>query len=381
MRVNKKTKNSKIVIVGAGPTGCYLGQLLKAKGFELLLIEEHKEIGRPVHCAGLVGEKVFKEARIPLSTKCILNTIHGATIYLGQEAFTLRKGKVAYVVDREIFDKNLGKGLDILFETKFLGLEKENGQYVIETDRGEMLADIVVGADGANSLVREFVEENLPSLHLKGVQFRMAAKPKNSDLVEVHLEKPYFYWIIPESDKIVRVGVISENPYHDLLNFVEKNKIEGEIIEKFAGVVPLNYYKKLSRERIFLVGDSVAQIKPLTYGGIYMGMRGAEVLADCLVHGRLSRYSSLWQKSFGRENRISLRARKMFQELANEDLKRIFSFLKNNKKVIEKKADFERHSGLLQDLLRSPKNSKELTAILFKIFRDNLPKGLFDKSH
>ncbi|MBU2266168.1 MAG: NAD(P)/FAD-dependent oxidoreductase [Candidatus Omnitrophica bacterium] len=360
------------MIVGAGPTGCYLGQLLKGKGFDLLLIEEHKEIGRPVHCAGLIGEKVFKEAKILVSPKCILNTINGAILHLGEEAFTLRKDNVAYVVDREVFDKSLGKDLNILFETKFIGLEKENGRYVIETDKGEISADIVIGADGANSMVREFVVGKSQSFQLKGVQFRMAHKPNQKDLVEVYIKRPYFYWIIPESEQVIRVGVISQNPYQDLLSFVKKQKINGEIIEKFAGAVPLNYYKALSREKVFLVGDSAAQTKPLTYGGIYMGMRGAEILAECIIEKKFSNYSSLWMQKFGRELKVPLKARRIFQELSDKDVKRIFSFARKNIPVIERKGDFEHHSALIWELLRNPDNPRELTAILFKILKANL---------
>lgn len=337
-----------------------------------MLIEDHKEIGRPVHCAGLVGEKVFSEAKVSISTKCILNTINGASFHLGGESFRLKKKNVAYVVNREAFDKNLGKGLNILFETKFLGLEKENGSYIIETDKGDLSADIVIGADGANSALREFVNRNQRREYLKGVQFRMAHQPANKDLVEVYLEKPYFYWIIPESDKIVRVGVISKNPYQDLLDFVKKNKMKGEVIEKFAGIVPLKHHSYLSRERVFLVGDSAAQIKPLTYGGIYMGMRGAEMLAQCIAKKRFFEYSSLWRKRFGRELKVSLRARKVFQKLSKKDLKKIFFFAKKNTRVIEKKGDFERHAALVWELLRNPDNSRELASILFKIFRASL---------
>lgn len=366
--------NKKVVIIGAGPIGCYLGQLLKEKGLNSVLIEDHKEIGRPIHCAGLVGKKVFAEAKIPISSNCILNTINGAIINLEKDEFILKKPNVAYVVDRERFDKNLGKDLDILFETKFLGVEKKDGSYLVETDKGDLEADIVVGADGANSSVREFVNGNHHLEYLKGVQFRMKCKPEFKDLVRVYIEKPYFYWVIPECKNIVRIGTLSKNPYYDLLEFIKKKRIEGEILEKFAGTVPLTHFKTLSRERVFLVGDSASQIKPLTYGGIYMGMRGAEILSECIINENFSEYSYLWAKRFGREARISLRAREIFQKLSEEDIKKIFTFAKKNTRIIEEKGDFENHSSLVWEFLRNWSNSRELADIFLKIFKANFKK-------
>ena len=72
----KATK--KIVIVGAGPVGCYLGQLLKSQGFNPLILEKDAEVGLPVQCAGIVGRGIFEDTRLPLSNKSILNTINGA---------------------------------------------------------------------------------------------------------------------------------------------------------------------------------------------------------------------------------------------------------------------------------------------------------------
>ena len=118
----EKKKNFNIIIIGAGPTGCYTAQLLRKEGLNPLLIEEHKELGRPIHCAGLVGRKVFDELKLPFSKECVLNTINGAVIHLGADAIRINRKKVAYVIDREKFDKELGENLDIRFETKFLGL-------------------------------------------------------------------------------------------------------------------------------------------------------------------------------------------------------------------------------------------------------------------
>lgn len=361
---------SKIVIIGAGPIGCYLAQLLRKEGINSLLIEEHKEIGRPVHCAGLVGKKVFEEAKIPLSSDCILNTINGAIVYAGKNEIFIRRKNVAYVVDREKFDKNLGKGLEIHFETRFLGLEKENGHYIIETDKGNLEAGIIVGAEGARSTVREFVTDRRME-YLKGAQFRMKIKPRYADMVEVHVKKPYFYWIIPESKEIVRIGVLSQNPYHDLLDFIKERKLDGEVLEKFAGLVPLVHFGALSNDRIFLVGDSACQIKPLTYGGIYMGMRAAEILSQCIVSEKLDDYNLRWTKKFGKEIEIALKARNIFAKLAESDIEKIFDFIKKKADIIEKKGDFENHTTILWEFLKYPDISKDMLGIIFKIIKNS----------
>ena len=366
----EKKKNFNIIIIGAGPTGCYTAQLLRKEGLNPLLIEEHKELGRPIHCAGLVGRKVFDELKFPFSKECVLNTINGAVIHLGADAIRINRKKVAYVIDREKFDKELGENLDIRFETKFLGLEKENGNYLVETDKGGIEADIVIGADGARSLLREYVAPGAMDW-LKGVQFRMQYSMPRQDIVEVYMEKPYFYWLIPESAEITRIGVLSKNPYQDLISFIGRKKLNGKIIEKFAGTVPLNHFDSVSKENLFLVGDSGSQIKPLTYGGIYMGMRAAELLAECIAKKRFADYSCLWKKKFGKEIGLALRARDIFYKLPDRDIRKIFTFVKRNSGIIEKKGDFENHSLLIWEFLKQPGAPIHVLKFLFAIAKVN----------
>jgi geranylgeranyl reductase family protein len=361
--------NQRIVIIGAGPIGCYLARLLKEKQIDTVLIEEHKEIGRPVHCTGLVGGKVFSEAKVNPPQKTILNVINGAVINLGKERFILKKERVAYVVDREKFDKQLGKSLDVKFGTKCLGIEKQKNDYIVETDKGDFKADIVVGAEGVNSVVRQIVDPGFQVRYLKGVQFRIKGNFEFKDLVEVYIKRPYFYWIVPETEGVARVGVISQDPYSDLLKFIDNRKIEGKVIEKFAGIVPLNYSYILHREKMFLVGDSASCVKPLTYGGIYAGMRAAEILADCIVKKAFSNYSRIWTGRFSREIKIGLKAREIFQCLPDADVKRIFDFAKKNAKIIEERGDFESHAALIWYFLKRPKAFKEIGDIFFSALR------------
>nr|MBP7217034.1 NAD(P)/FAD-dependent oxidoreductase [Candidatus Omnitrophota bacterium] len=357
----------KILIVGAGPIGCYIGQLLKrqAPHIEVKLIEEHAEIGKPVHCAGLVSKDVITDLKITLDQDCVINQINGAEFLFDHNSFKINRENVAVVIDRVRFDQALSKGLDIDCNTRFVGLEKNSKGYLVETDQGDYYADIVIGADGAHSTVRKAggFKEELELL--RGVQFRIRVPHQDHNVVKVYLKKPFFAWFISENPDIIRAGIISENPYHDLMDLLKAQAIEGEIIEKFAGLLPLGRCGT-QRGSIFLVGDAACQVKPLTHGGIYYGMRCAEILVDCIVKDKLADYERLWKGRFEREIQIAHKVKTVYQHLSDKNLENVFCFLKDNVDVLEKFGDFENHSKVISIFLKNPR----LKTLLGKIFID-----------
>ncbi len=50
--------NPNIAIVGAGPMGCYIAYLLARSGLRPTVFEEHKNIGEPIQCTGIVTKKI-----------------------------------------------------------------------------------------------------------------------------------------------------------------------------------------------------------------------------------------------------------------------------------------------------------------------------------
>lgn len=345
----------KIVIIGAGPIGCYSAQVLKKNGFQTILVEEHSEVGRPVHCTGLVGSKVFDEKKqfsIPRSS--IINKINGAVIHYENQQFIIERKNVAYLIDREKFDKDMSKGLDILYQNKFIGIEDTKDGYVVETDKDEILSDIVIGADGANSMVRRILKNDPRTINLKGIQFRIRMKPRYKDFVEVYFKRPSFFWMVPECEDVVRVGTISENPYKDLQKFLTELKIREEIIERFGGLVSVGVCERTVRDGIAVVGDAACQVKPLTYGGIYFGLMAADILTNCIKKDRLQDYDPLWKKELVSEIRIGLKVKEIYDNLNDHKIEEIFNLIKSQKSLIEKMGDFENHSSLIFELIKRP---------------------------
>lgn len=359
----------KILIVGAGPIGCYTARLLKEKNLDVEIIEEHPEIGRPIHCSGLVSRNVLSEMKVSLNDEVVVNHIDGAEFFFDSDSFKIERKGVALLIDRERFDRALGEGLNVHFNTRFMGIEKEGPGYLVETDKGEFYADIVIGADGANSSVRKIAGFKEDIEYLRGVQFRIAHNNGNKNFVQVYFKHPFFAWIIPEGDKTVRIGVISHNPYHDLIELLKERSIEGEILEKFAGIVPLGWSQS-QQENLFLLGDAACQIKPLTHGGIYYGMRCAEILADCISKNKPNEYEKAWKNRFAREISIGIKIRRLYEKLNHEDAKEIFAILKDNLSLIEEFGDFENHSRIISLFIRNPRLQVILGKVLINIFKD-----------
>jgi flavin-dependent dehydrogenase len=270
---------------------------------------------------------------------------------------------VAYVIDRERFDKELSLGLNTIFENRFLGLRKVKTGYIIETDKQEMPADIVIGADGANSAIRRVLGLEEQIRQYRGVQFRVRVSTPHKDMVEVYLSKPSFFWVVPESEDIVRIGTISDNPHHDLEQFLRVSGIKGELLERYGGLTSLGICAQTVKDNIALVGDAACQVKPLTYGGIYFGLKSATILADCIKKDRLKDYDALWKKELASEIKIGLRAKDTYSSLTKDELGLIFKLLKSQRGMIEKIGDFENHSRIIFEILKRPSAYSQLGSL------------------
>ena len=369
--LNIMEKNKKIVIVGAGPVGCYLGQLLKSYGFNPLLLEEHAEIGCPVQCAGIVGRGLFEEMKLPVSSQSILNVIDGAKISFNGYKFQLNRPKVAYVINREIFDQELSHGLNIEPKTVVQEVHQIKDGYIIKTSNGEYFADLIVGADGPNSRVRKSLGFSSDLKLYRGYQYRLKMQPQNLNLVEVHYVKPFslFTWLIPEGNGIVRIGTISHNPYQDVNKFLADQAINKDIVEKIAGAIPIGTCQ-LTKGQAALVGDAACQVKPITSGGIYYGMKAAELLAEAIREGDLALYEKRWVEEFEQEIKICLLARYVMENMGEDVLGRVFSYFKDNASLIEKIGDFENHSSVLWSLVLNPRTYPTIGALLIGMLKN-----------
>ena len=360
----------KIIIVGAGPVGCYVAQLLTRMGYNPILLEEHSRLGKPVQCAGIVSTKLLPKTKPFISEEAIINRINGFSINSPWvEEFSINIPGIACIINREIFDINMGKDLDIRLDKHVSYIEKENNHYRINTGQGETFkADILIGADGPDSIVRNYMIDNYSknnnNINSKinyyfGMQYQIQVYENytklSDDLIQVFFDNniPFFLWIIPESKERLRVGVVAENAKNILDKFIKSKNIKGEIVDVIAGKIPMGFIPTYYNN-IALVGDAACQLKPLTGGGLSYGIQSARVLADCIHEERLYEYDQRWKRKFGKEIQFGLKARNIYENLDSKQRWKIFSLFKKNSDFIEKVVDFDNHSKLFKEAFKNP---------------------------
>ena len=76
--MNKKLD---IIIIGGGPCGTFSAYNAAKQGANVVICEEHQEVGVPNHCAGHLNISSIKKMDIQIPKKCIENTIKGANFY------------------------------------------------------------------------------------------------------------------------------------------------------------------------------------------------------------------------------------------------------------------------------------------------------------
>ncbi len=262
----KKIKTYDVIIVGAGPAGSTCAWYLASKGLDVLVFER-KKFPRYKICAGgipLVVQDFIGD--FPFEKK-----FYNVTLIKNKRKFNMNLKSPLVTVRREKFDHHLLKkaksaGTEILFEAV---TAIHNTQ--VYTASKEFKARIIVGADGAHSVVRkslgieyhrwiDTIEYELPGY---ADEFIVAVGPG-----------PGYAWLWPKGN-VIAFGGGGFGPAHRW----------ADRLAHYLGLVPTDkgyryrYHLWNKGERIkdntILIGDAGAFASPITGAGIYTGVLSA----------------------------------------------------------------------------------------------------------
>lgn len=338
-----------VIIVGAGPTGGRTATHLASLGHNVLMLEEHTEIGRPFQCAGLVTPKAMQEVGLFDS---VLEEVDGARIHgpSGTLVPVGTDGKLrTYVVCRKKFDQGVVQqgmqaGATLWLDSRPTeAVVKEDGVVLNVESQGqeiELTCKLLIGCDGAHSWTRRHFKMGRPKEMMIGFQAEVLGYDGNPRWLDMYsgseIAPGFFAWVIPSGFGSHRIGVWStperlkgrsvEQCYEDLKNHpLWKERFENiHEIARFCGPIPSGMVKKTVRDRVLLLGDAAGMAKPTTGGGIGPGFQqisgilsrlSEAILLDNLSEKALTKITS---KHFKFMNKDQEKARKLRNLLVSD---------------------------------------------------------------
>ena len=352
-----------VLVVGAGPAGTTAAARLAKAGHRVCVIEEHARVGHPVQCAGLVSQRVLDLAG---SDSMVRAAVRGASVFgPSRESITFRASSPrAFVIDRAgldvyLADRAARAGAEVRTATRFDGVDPESSDRLTVRVTGpdgaheEVRTRLVVGADGVASAVARAFRIRRPVEVLPAFEAEFPDSPGDPDTVEVYLGRTFapglFGWWIPDGAGGARVGVAADADgtparvyFERLLDHVAARfgrRLANPTAYLVSGI-PIGTVPRTYARRALLVGDAAAQVKPLSGGGIFTGMRCAEIAADVasralaendLSESSLAEYDRRWREEFGEEFRRALYLRRLVTRLTDAELDRVVHALRGGR--------------------------------------------------
>ena len=313
-----------ISIIGGGPSGAYLGSLL---GDRCKIFEEHKEIGKPIQCTGILTHSIHDLISVKNEDDFVVNRIKRIKLISpGDEEYEFRLKNEELIVDRFRFDNHLinlarENGAEILTRHKLKDFSFDDKKIKLKFSDNEIETDVLVGADGPNSLVAKKTGLLNGRKYKVGHQYTVKGEFDNEEFsVYFNGVKNYFGWVVPENKKIAKIGIVGDENIPKLFqNFLDKIGIDKkDFVECQSGVIPVfDYPARCCERNVYLIGDAAGHVKATTLGGIVYGMRAAKILANALENG--GDYDKLLRKEIGRDLWLHSKATEFLSDLGYEE--------------------------------------------------------------
>lgn len=397
-----------VLVVGAGPAGSTAARTCSTLGLRTVLLEEHPEVGHPVHCTGKLSAHAFKRFGLPSSLA--QNALRGASLHApdGSVARVRRASVDSYLVDRAALDRYLAEqaslsGVEVLVGARARTVTRASGGLRVEVERGRtrfvITTPLVIDAEGAVPVLPPQLGLAPRRALVHGLQYDVeGAAIEQEDAPDLYfgwnVAPGFFGWFMPTGGGRGRLGVAVDPrwagrpPIHYLEGLrtvhpaASPRLRHAKIVRRLAGRIPiLGRRRPTYADGMLVIGDAAGQVKATSGGGIYFAMQAGEIAgraaarylgagaashrgaasdageaSDRGARGALAGYEREWRAAFGREVLFTTIARQALNRLSDRHISTIIRALAGDdglRRAVEEHGDTQYQSRLLRPVLVS----------------------------
>jgi p-hydroxybenzoate 3-monooxygenase len=312
---------TQVGIVGAGPAGLTLAQLLHREGIESVVLEDRSR----AHVEQRIRAGVLEQGTVDLLVEVGVGdrmrreglVHHGIELQFGGERHRiplsdLTGGRTIVIygqteVVKDLVRARLEAALPLLFEVADVSvhdLDTDRPRIRFRHDGGEheLACDVVAGCDGYHGVCRPTIPAGLLREHGREYPFGWlgilaAVAPSNDELVYSRHERG-FALLSLRSPELSRL-YLQCRPDEDLAEWTDERiweelqlrlgldgwtLAEGPVLEK--GVTGMRSYvvEPMQHGRLFLAGDAAHIVPPTGAKGLNLAIHDVRILAEGLVH-------------------------------------------------------------------------------------------------
>ena len=314
-----------VAIIGGGPGGATLANILASRGVSTVLVERQKDFSKEFRGEGLMpsGNEVLEQIGFNLDDVDYrkveeINLFYKGELEANPEIDFLRRGELRWVSQPQLLEKLIEKAScfdNFIFyrgyKAQDLIYSEDRVDGVLITDGNDEVsikAKVVIGFDGRTSMVRrklnfEVKEYKLqpdvlwfkipyPEKFIPGSQAFFSLFPKSFLVaVPVYDEKLQVGWIIPAGSygELRKKGqekwiqYIKEKSPKGFADHLQKCLDEKLISDPFILKMTLDRVKKWHKKGALLLGDAAHTMNAVGGQGLNIALRDAVVCANHLV--------------------------------------------------------------------------------------------------